>query len=56
LIGNRSLATAVRLAAVAKIIQFKVPQKTVLLRYEERLAIIYLYEYIFKLKDFAFSV
>jgi hypothetical protein len=56
LIGNRSLATAKQLAAVAKIIQFKVPLKTrVLLRYEERLATIYLREYIFKLEDFAFS-
>jgi hypothetical protein len=56
LIGNRSLTTAIRIPAVAKIIQFKVSLKTiVLLRYVERLATIYLREYIFKLEDFAFS-
>jgi hypothetical protein len=44
------------MATVAKIIQFKVPLKIrVSLRYEERLATIYLREYIFKLEDFAFS-
>jgi hypothetical protein len=56
LIGNGSLATAIRFATVAKIIEFKVPLKNrVLLRYEERSATIYSREYIFKLKDFAFS-
>ncbi len=56
LIGNRSLATFITLATVAKIIKFKVLLKTrVLLRYEERRAPIYSREYIFKFEDFAFS-
>ncbi len=56
LIGNGSLATALRFATVAKIIEFEVPLKTgVLPRYARLSASFHSSEYIFKLKDFAFS-
>ncbi len=56
LIGNESLATAIRFATVAKIIELKVPLKTRVLQcYENRNANNYPRRYIFKLKDLAFS-
>jgi hypothetical protein len=56
LTGTECLSTVIRFATVAKIIENRVPLKArVINRFDERMKNIDSGEYIFKLKDFAFS-